>query len=66
MMKTGYIIIRLYYFLVGLKNICNNIFVNGTLKNKVINIVTISIDPNPLKTLVPMENKTNAIKPVLI
>lgn len=40
--------------------------VNGTLRNKVRNIVTISMDQNPLKTLVPMEKRTKAINPVLI
>lgn len=42
-----------------------SILVNGTLKNNVISIVTINIDPNPLKTFVPIENSTNAINPVL-
>ncbi|MEI6673243.1 MAG: hypothetical protein WCL02_08260 [bacterium] len=40
--------------------------VNGTLKNKVSNIVTINIDPNHLNTLVPIEKRTKAINPVLI
>ena len=53
------------YFLVS-KNVWRSIFVSGTLKNKVSSIVTISIDPNPLNTLVPIEKSTNAIKPVLI
>lgn len=53
------------YFCCLLKNAWRSIFVNGTLKNKVSNIVTINIDPNPLNTLVPIEKRTNAINPVL-
>lgn len=39
--------------------------VNGTLKNKVKNIVIIIIAPNPLKIFVPIVKSKRAITPVL-